>query len=148
MILPLFRFWGRNLSKFSLRCTPSVILSGFDHFLGSGAEICQIFRCFFGKFKKIKKTFWNLLTFSTRKLRGYSEEQTKVTTELLISGIAHITSVLVKTTEKIPLTFLVLCINLPMCIRLICFTVHVNSCSVSKVVNLKSFNVRPPNLPS
>ena len=28
------------------------------------AEICQIFRWFFGKFKNIKKTFWNYLTFS------------------------------------------------------------------------------------
>ena len=27
------------------------------------AEICQIFRCFFGTFKIIKKTFWNQLTF-------------------------------------------------------------------------------------
>ena len=32
----------------------AVILS-FDHFLNSGAEICQIFLCFFGKFKKSKK---------------------------------------------------------------------------------------------
>ena len=35
----------------------------FDHFLDPWAEICQIFRWFFGKFKKIKKTFWNYLTF-------------------------------------------------------------------------------------
>ena len=27
----------------------------FDHFLDPWAEICQIFRCFFGKFKKSKK---------------------------------------------------------------------------------------------
>ena len=30
----------------------------------SWAEICQIFRWFFGKFKNIKKTFWNYLTFT------------------------------------------------------------------------------------
>ena len=36
MIWPLFRFW---------------------------AEICQIFHWFFGKFKNIKKTFWDYLTF-------------------------------------------------------------------------------------
>ena len=35
----------------------------FDHFLDPWAEICQIFRWFFGKFNKIKKTFWNYLTF-------------------------------------------------------------------------------------
>ena len=35
----------------------------FDHFLDSGAEICQIFRWFFGKFWKIKRTLWNQLTF-------------------------------------------------------------------------------------
>ena len=29
----------------------------FDHFLYSGAEICPIFRCFFGKFRTPKKTF-------------------------------------------------------------------------------------------
>ena len=28
------------------------------------AEICQIFRWFFGKFKNIKNTFWNYLTFT------------------------------------------------------------------------------------
>jgi hypothetical protein len=27
----------------------------FDHFLDSGAEICQIFRWFFGKFKTPKR---------------------------------------------------------------------------------------------
>ena len=36
----------------------------FDRFLDSGAEICQIFYWFFGKFKDIKKTFWNYLTFT------------------------------------------------------------------------------------
>ena len=36
MIWPLFRFW---------------------------AEICQSFRWFFGKFKNIKRTFWNYPTF-------------------------------------------------------------------------------------
>ena len=35
----------------------------FDHFLYSRTEICQIFCCFFGKFKIIKMTFWNWLTF-------------------------------------------------------------------------------------
>ena len=30
----------------------------------SWAEICQIFRWFFGKFKNIKRTFWNYLTFT------------------------------------------------------------------------------------
>ena len=42
----------------------SAFILWFDHFLDSGAEICQIFRWFFGKFKNIKKTFWNYLTFS------------------------------------------------------------------------------------
>ena len=36
----------------------------FDHFLDTGAEICHILRCFFGKFKNIKKTFRNYLTFT------------------------------------------------------------------------------------
>ena len=30
---------------------------GLDHFLVFRAEICQIFSCFFGKFKNFKKTF-------------------------------------------------------------------------------------------
>ena len=34
------------------------LYSGFDHFLDSWAEICQIFRWFFGKLKNIKKTFF------------------------------------------------------------------------------------------
>ena len=38
------------------------------YFLVSRA-ICQIFRWFFGKFKNIKKTIWNYLTFSTCKTR-------------------------------------------------------------------------------
>ena len=37
----------------------------FQHLFCSWAEICQIFRWFFGKFKKIKKTLWNWLTFCT-----------------------------------------------------------------------------------
>ena len=32
----------------------------------SWAEICQIFRWFFGKFKNIKKTFWDYLTFRNK----------------------------------------------------------------------------------
>ena len=45
----------------------SAFILWFDHFLYSGAEICQVFRCFFGKFKKIKKTFRNWLTFTNHK---------------------------------------------------------------------------------
>ena len=41
------------------------LLRWFDHFLVSRGEICQIFRWFFGKFKNLKKTFWNNLTFNT-----------------------------------------------------------------------------------
>ena len=41
--------------------------------------------------------FWHV--HSTRKLRGYSDEQTKITAALSLYGITHITSVLVKTTE-------------------------------------------------
>ena len=33
----------------------SAFISWFDHFLDSGAEICQIVHCFFGKFKKSKR---------------------------------------------------------------------------------------------
>ena len=44
MIWPLFRFW---------------------------AEICQIFHWFFGKFKNIRKTFWNYLTFSRGTQSGH-----------------------------------------------------------------------------
>ena len=42
----------------------SAFILWIDHFLDSGAEICQIFRWFFGKFKKIKNAFWNQLTFN------------------------------------------------------------------------------------
>ena len=38
------------------------------HFLDSGAEICQIFRWFLGKFKSIIKTVWNYLTFNISNL--------------------------------------------------------------------------------
>ena len=34
----------------------SAFILWFDHFLDSGAEICQIFRWFFGKLKKKKKS--------------------------------------------------------------------------------------------
>ena len=44
------------------------------HFLDSGAEICQIFRWIFGKFKSIKKTFWNHLNFRRSKCQNYKEE--------------------------------------------------------------------------
>ena len=45
----------------------------FDHFWYTRAEICQIFRCFFGKFKKSKRhseinwplSIWMLLNFGT-----------------------------------------------------------------------------------
>ena len=40
------------------------VILWFDHFLESGAEICQSFRWNFGKFKNIEKTFWNYLTFT------------------------------------------------------------------------------------
>ena len=33
----------------------SVFILWFDHFFDSGADICQIFRCFFWKIKKDKK---------------------------------------------------------------------------------------------
>ena len=36
----------------------SAIILWFDHFLDTWAEICQIFRWFFGKLKNIKKTFF------------------------------------------------------------------------------------------
>ena len=49
----------------------------FDHFLVSWAEICQIFRWFFGKFKKIKKTFWNYLTFRSLERPGLIIETLK-----------------------------------------------------------------------
>ena len=38
----------------------SAFMLWFDHFLDSGAEICQIFRWFFGKLKKNQKDILKL----------------------------------------------------------------------------------------
>ena len=43
--------WLYGLFKMYLK----TFLLWFGHFLDPGAEICQIFRCFFGKFKKSKR---------------------------------------------------------------------------------------------
>ena len=46
-----------------LKTLYGAIILWFDHFLDSGVGICQIFCWFLWKFKNIKKTFWNYLTF-------------------------------------------------------------------------------------
>ena len=66
----------------------------FDQFLDPWAEICQIFRWFFGKFKKIKKTFWNYLTFretlsATSCTAQWSQKYSKNNVWILISLWFH-----------------------------------------------------------
>ena len=60
----------------------SALILWFDHFLDFWAEICQIFRWFFGKFKKIKKDILKLTDFESEETGGFLRCQIKYSKSL------------------------------------------------------------------
>ena len=58
LVLATIRYMGYLINV--LKTLYGAVILSFDHFLNSGAEICQIFHWFFGKFKKNQKDILKL----------------------------------------------------------------------------------------